>query len=171
MIRILFILLLFSVTPSIKADALDMRLVNISGTDELMSDYIGKGKWVVVNVWSPSCSACVIELPTIKTFIERNPNIPVVGITLDFPSFGYGKLDVLQDFVRENPLDYPLFLADINQASELIGRWLVGIPLIAIYHPDGRPLVRWPGVIEIDQIEDYIKNYKEELDPLSTDFE
>ena len=43
MIRILFILLLFSVTPSIKADALDMRLVNISGTDELMSDYIGKG--------------------------------------------------------------------------------------------------------------------------------
>jgi len=168
--KILFILFLL-VSHPINADVLDMHLVNITGVEEPMSNHIGKGQWVVVNVWSPSCSACVIELPQIKKFIARNPDVPVLGVTLDFPSFAYGKMDILRDFVTKNPLDYPLFLADIDQASHLIGRWLVGIPLITIYHPDGRPLVSWPGVIEVDEIENYIKNYKEEVDPLTEGFD
>jgi len=47
---------------------------------------------------------------------------------------------------------------------------LTGIPSIAIFHPDGRALVTWPGVVEIDEIEKYIANYKEEDDPLSDGF-
>ena len=94
----------------------------------------------------------------------------MLGVTLDFPSFAYGKMDILRDFVKRNPLDYPLFLADIDLASELIGRRLTGIPSIAIFHPDGRALVTWPGVVEIDEIEKYIANYKEEDDPLSDGF-
>ena len=175
MIRALLIscLLLLSLPANAANEKLleKMQLVNVHGEIEKMSDHIGKGQWVVVNTWSPTCSACVVELPEIKRFIERNPDVPMIGVTLDFPSFGYGKIDILQDFVKTNPLDYPLFLADINQASELIGRWLVGIPSMTIFHPDGRPLVTWPGVVEIDQIENYIKNYKEESDPLMEGFE
>ena len=168
--RILLLLLFFISPLSISAAAPDMKLVNIDGQEEPLSNHIGNGQWVVVNIWSPTCQACVIELPSIKKFIKRNPNIPVVGITLDFPSFGYGKIDVLREFVKKTPLDYPLFLADIDQASQLIGRWLVGIPSIAIFHPDGRALVTWPGVVEIDEIERYIKNYKEEVDTLLEGF-
>ena len=171
MTRTILITLILLVSLPIKADVLDMRLMNITGVEEPMSNYIGNGQWVLVNVWSPTCSACVIELPQIKKFIARNPDVPVLGVTLDFPSFAYGKMDVVRDFVTQNPLDYPLFLADMDQASQLIGRWLVGIPLVAIYHPDGRPLVRWPGVIEVDEIEQYIKNYKEAFNPLSDEFE
>jgi len=149
----------------------DMRLVNISGTEEPLSKHIGKGQWVVVNIWSPTCSACVIELPQIKKFIARNPEIPMLGVTLDFPSFEYGKIDILRNFVKRTPLNYPLFLADIEQASQLIGRRLTGIPSIAIFHPDGRPLVTWPGVVEIDEIEKFIANYKDEDDPLSDGFD
>ena len=170
MIRTLLITLFLLTSIPAKADVLDMQLVNVTGIEEPMSNYIGRGKWVVVNVWSPTCSACVVELPHIKKFIKRNPDVPVLGITLDFPSFGYGKMDVLQDFLIHNPLDYPLFLADIDQASQLIGLRLVGIPLVAIYQPDGRPLARWPGVIEIDEIEKFIKNYKDDNDPLSAEF-
>ena len=163
---------LLMLSLSVEAGVLEeMQLVNVHGETEKMSDYIGKGQWVVVNTWSPTCTACVVELPQIKKFIERNPDISLIGITLDFPSFGYGRMDILQDFIKTNPLDYPLFLADIDQASKLIGRWLVGIPSMTIFHPDGRPLVTWPGVVEIDQIENYIKNYKEESDPLMDGFE
>ncbi len=153
------------------ADALDMQLVNLSGDTEPLSNYLGQGDWVVVNVWSPSCSACVLELPRLKKFMQRNPEVAVLGITLDFPSFGYGDMNILRDFVSRNPLNYPLFLADHDQASEAIGRHLVGIPLIAIYRPDGKPVARWPGVIEIDEIEKLISNYKEDTDPLSAGFE
>lgn len=171
MTRSILITLLLLVSIPAKADALNMSLMNINGSEEQMSNYIGKGKWTVVNVWSPTCSACVTELPQIKKFIARNPNVPVLGVTLDFPSFGYGKIDIVQDFVKQTPLDYPLFLADIEQTSQLIGRWLVGIPSVAIFHPDGRSLVTWPGVVEIDEIEKYIKNYKEDPDPLSAEFD
>ncbi len=155
----------------VTAEAVNMRLENIAGEQQALADYIGQGDWVVVNVWSPSCSACVIELPRIKQFIQRNPDVPVLGVTLDFPSFGYGKIDVLKNFVANNPLDYPLFLADLELASEVIGRRLVGIPLIAVYRPDGKAVARWPGTVEINEIETFIENYKEDLDPLSSGFD
>ncbi len=170
MIRILLISLLLLLPLASKADALSMSLVNLAGEEEALSNHIGNGKWVVVNTWSPTCSACVHDLPIIRKFIERNPDVPMLGVTIDFPSFGYGKMDILQEFLKTEPLDYPLFLADIEQASEVIGRWLVGIPSITIFHPDGRPLVTWPGVVEIDEIEKFIANYKEEHDPLSDGF-
>ncbi len=171
MIRPILITLMLLVALPANANPPNMRLVNISGIEEPLSHYIGKGQWVVVNIWSPTCTACVIELPQIKKFIARNPQIPMLGVTLDFPSFEYGKIDILRDFVKRTPLDYPLFLADIDQASQLIGRRLTGIPSIAIFHPDGRALVTWPGVVEIAEIEKFIKNYADNADPLSEGFE
>lgn len=165
-------LLLLLGNPALShADAMQMQLVNINGEEEPLSNYIGQGDWVVVNVWSPSCSACVLEIPRLKRFMQRNPEIPVLGITLDFPSFDYGDMNILRDFVSTTPLNYPLFLADHEQASEVIGRHLVGIPLVAIYRPDGKPVARWPGVIEIDEIEKLIQDYEEDTDPLSAGFE
>ncbi len=171
MIRILLISLLLTLPLILKAEAVKMSLENLNGEQEALNNYIGNGQWVVINSWSPTCSACVIELPQIREFMKRNPDIPMLGITLDFPSFGYGKMDILREFIKREPLDYPLFLADIEQASEVIGRRLVGIPSMTIFHPDGRPLVTWPGIVEIDEIEKYIKNFREETDILSQDFE
>ena len=94
----------------------------------------------------------------------------MLGVTLDFPSFTYGKMDIVQEFLKYNPLEYPIFLADTNLTEELIGRRLIGIPSVTIFHPDGRALVTWPGVIEIDAIEDFIANYEEDADPISIDF-
>lgn len=171
MIRIILITLLFTHSFSLKAEAVNMSLENLAGEHEPLSNHIGNGQWVVINTWSPTCSACVADLPAVKKFIDRNPDVPVLGVTLDFPSFGYGKIDIIQEFLKGEPLDYPLFLADIEQASKVIGRWLVGIPSITIFHPDGRPLVTWPGVVEVDEIEKFIANYKEESNPLSDGFE
>ncbi len=164
---------LLLLTVSVRTDAVDMHLMNaVTGIEEPLDRYIGKGRWVIINVWSPDCSACVTELPRIKEFIARNPDIPVLGITLDFPSFGYGKLDVLRDFIAHTPLNYPLFLADIDMASQLIGMRLPAIPLIAIYHPNGEPVVRWPGVVEIAEIENYIADYTATPDdPLTRTFD
>ena len=68
--------------------------------------------------------------------------------------------------MKEYPQDYPIFLADIDQVSKLIGMRLVGIPLIALFNPEGKPVARWPGEIEIDEIEKFIANYEEDNDPL-----
>jgi len=142
------------------AGATDTRLVRVDGVEQSMSDYIGRGRWVIVNVWSPSCTFCVQELPHVERFSREHSDVTVLGITVDYPSFGYGKIDIIRAFLARHPLDYPIFLADIDQASEVIGNRLVGIPLIAIFHPDGEVLARWPGNIDVREIEDFMQNYE-----------
>jgi thiol-disulfide isomerase/thioredoxin len=133
-----------------------------NGKLQPMSDYIGRGKWVIINVWSPTCTACVRELPEIEAFRKKHvDDVQLLGLTIDFPSFGYGKIDVINEFLQKHPVHYPLFLADIELASEVIGNWLVAIPLIAIYHPDGRVLARWPGYVDIDEIEEFMQNHED----------
>jgi len=160
------LLLLLSLPLPLAAAGAPLSLQRVDGTWHAMSDYIGKGHWVVVNVWSPTCSFCVRELPNVERLKARHKDdgLIVLGVTLDYPSFNYGRMDVIRSFLSHHPLDYPIFLADIDQASTLIGNRLVGIPLTAIYHPDGRVLARWPGNINVDEIEDFMKNYSEYTD-------
>ena len=146
-------------TASLPAKAPDVSLERLNGEQQAMSDYIGNGRWAVVNVWSPSCSSCVEELPDVIQFEKNHPDINVLGVTIDFPSFEYGKPDIIRDFLEKQPLEYPLFLADRELASDLIGKKLIAIPLIAIFHPDGHAVARWPGRIDPDEIEEFIYNY------------
>ncbi len=145
---------------SARATGPDVKLMRIDGIEQSLTDYIGQGKWVVVNVWSPTCTACVTELPELERFEKKHRgNITVLGVTIDFPSFEYGKIDIIKRFLRHHPLEYPLFLADLESASDVIGNRLVGIPLTAIFHPDGKAVARWPGYIDIDEIEEFMENY------------
>jgi Thiol-disulfide isomerase and thioredoxins len=151
-----------------------VELVRVDGVIQPMSDYIGRGKWVVVNVWSPTCSACVKELPEIEAFRKKHiADVQLLGLTIDFPSFGYGRIGIINDFLRDTPIHYPLFLADIGLVSEIIGNRLVAIPLIAIFHPDGRVLARWPGYVDTGEIEEFMRNYEKYTpqDALSVEFD
>lgn len=148
-----------------------LELEDIEGNYQNMQQIIGQGQWTVVNVWSPSCSFCVDELPHMLSFAEKHKeSINVLGVTLDFPTFNYGDIELTKKFVQTTPINYPLYFADHDLASELIGIHLVGIPLIAIFDPDGKAVARWPGTIEIEEIENFIANYKKDNDPLSADF-
>ena len=158
----LFTFLLALTAQPADATTPPVELMRIDGVTQPMSDYIGHGKWVVINVWSPTCSACVKELPSLEKFRAKHAGDTIVlGVTLDFPSFGYGRADIIKDFLKSHPLDYPIFLADLDLTAALIGNRLVAIPLIAIFHPDGRVLARWPGYIDIDEIEEFMQNYRD----------
>lgn len=172
LIMLSVLLFLFSLT--VQANATNIELERVNGNKQSMSDFIGKGKWVVVNVWSPTCTACVKELPHIETFRKKHEDtVIVLGLTIDYPSFAYGKIDIIRDFLETRPIHYPLFLADLELASEVIGNRLVGIPLIAIFHPDGDVVARWPGYIDTREIEEFMTNYKDYVpdDELSSGFE
>lgn len=163
--KTLLLLLLLLSLPAAAASP-PLTLQRVDGSWQSLGDYIGRGQWVVVNVWSPSCSFCVRELPHVEALHARHKkdNLVVLGVTLDYPSFKYGRMDLTRAFLAQHPLDYPIFLADIDQASQLIGNRLVGIPLTAIFHPDGRVLARWPGNINVQEIEDFMQHYADYTD-------
>lgn len=170
----LCILLLLLTAQPAPAAAAEVELVRVDdGRKQPLSDYLGQGKWVLINVWSPTCSACVRELPEIEAFRRKHADdVQILGLTIDFPSFGYGRMDIIKEFLQTTPLQYPLFLADIELASRVIGNWLIAIPLMAIVHPDGRVLARWPGYVDTNEIEDFMQNYEQytQDDELSVDF-
>ena len=168
--KIILFSVLFGFNTSILAEVTKLKLTNINGSEQMMSEYIGQQKWVLVNVWSPTCSFCIQELPKITIFKKNNPEVAVIAVTIDYPSFEYGRIEIVKKFLEKFPQEYPIFLADIDQVSELIDMRLVGIPLIALFNPKGEPVARWPGEIEVDEIEKFIENFEEDNDPLSSGF-
>ena len=152
------------------------KLEGMDGKYHAMSEYIGQGKWVLVNIWSPTCTWCLRELPKIEQFHQQHQaEITTLGVTLDYPSFEYGKMDIVREFLEFNPLNYPVFLADLDLAAALIGKPLVGIPQTTLFHPDGRVVARWAGDIETSDLEQFIAEFGEKyhedpfVDPFAND--
>ena len=160
-----FLVLLCTIT-AVQANPPALSLADINGDKIPMTNYIGKGQWVVANVWSPNCSLCLTELPAIEAFNARNRSkgVIVLGITIDFPSFGYGRIEVIKAFLHKHPLDYDILLADLNSASQFIGNRLVGIPTTVIFDPEGNIHARWAGDIDADEIEQLMQRESDLLE-------
>jgi len=65
---ILLALLFALISQSAHADAPDVTLEDIQGNYHNVSEYIGHGKWTLVNIWSPTCIQCVVEMPDLNKF-------------------------------------------------------------------------------------------------------
>ncbi len=130
----------------------------LSGLDRRthqLPEYVGKGKWVVLNVWSPWCPPCRQELPGLVDFHHehRDRDAVVLGVAIDYPSFAYPDRGKVEDFVNQYVIDLPVWLADSSQVAKLTGQALDLIPVSFIYAPDGRLVARWNGVISGAAIE------------------
>ncbi|MCS3904555.1 thiol-disulfide isomerase/thioredoxin [Methylohalomonas lacus] len=136
-----------------------LTLERLDGRHESLADTIGQGDWVIVHVWSPDCSLCVREMLDVIRFHRHHPGIPLIALTIDFPSFGYGRRESVQDYLQRQPLDFPLYLTDQAGVEELLGRRLVAIPLIAIFTPAGELVASWPGPIDAGEITTFIDQY------------
>ena len=103
-----------------------------------LSDYVGKGKYILLDFWSPWCGPCKREMPNIKTVYEK---------------YAAKGLDVVSIAVWERqPVE-----VTINTAAELGMTWnqinnaggepaaiygVEGIPHLILFGPDGTILDR-----------------------------
>ena len=110
--------------------------VEYEGKTTRLSDYVGRGKYVLVDFWGSWCGACKYEIPSIISAYNKykSKGLEVVGIAVwDKPEDTLKAIDEMQ-------IPYPQILNTQNIATDLYG--IKGIPETILFAPDGTILAR-----------------------------
>lgn len=137
-----------------------LHLEGVDGQQHALGAFIGRGQWVVVNIWGPRCPPCVEEMPELGSFHDAYADGPamVLGIAIDFPSFGYGQAEEVRAFMEAYLLDFPVLLSDHTIHARLTGGTpLQAVPTSLIYAPDGALAVQHIGTLTHATLEAYLR--------------
>jgi len=162
----LAIIILFSLFSNNAFASLDISLKSIDGSQHKISDYIGHGKWVILNIWGTRCPPCREEMPELASFHDdhKDSDAIVLAIAIDFPSYGYAKQAEVAHFADDYFLDFPILLSDANITKKMgLGR-LDGLPTTYIFSPEGKVVGMQVGGINQKILENFIEKMKLQID-------
>lgn len=101
-----------------------------------LSDYVGKGKYVLVDFWASWCPPCRREIPNLIAVYNKHKGdkFTVLGVaTWDEP-------DDTKKAIQELGINYPQMLNAGKAGSDAYG--IQGIPEIILFAPDGKIVAR-----------------------------
>ena len=113
----------------------DFSIDTDNGTVRL-SDYVGKGKYVLVDFWASWCQPCIVEMPLLKEVYNRFNGT-------DFTILGVAVSDKPEDSraaIRKYALPWEQILGTGDIAMDAYG--INGIPHVILFGPDGTILKR-----------------------------
>lgn len=135
------IIKLVSRMENIKATAegkpfVDFTIENEDGTKASLSDYVGKGKYVLVDFWASWCGPCRGEIPNLKNIYEKykNKNFEILGVAV------WDKIEDTQKAIEEEGMTWPQIINAQSIPTDLYG--ISGIPAIMLFGPDGTIISR-----------------------------
>jgi thiol-disulfide isomerase/thioredoxin len=142
--------------------AADTHLQGLDGKAHALSEYLGKGKWTLVNIWGTRCPPCKEEIPELVLFHEehKDRDAQVIGIAIDFPSFGYAKKQEVAEFVDDYLVEFPILLSDSSISKKLGAGVLEGLPTTYMFTPEGHLVAKQLGGITRQIIENFIHQYE-----------
>ena len=114
----------------------NIKGVDKDGKDLSLSDFIGKGNYVLVDMWASWCMPCRGEIPNLAKLHERyhNKGLTVVGV------FTWDEPENLTKAMKEEKISWSQIIDTDRTAMEKYGR--DGIPFIFLLSPDGTILER-----------------------------
>ncbi len=120
------------------------------GKTTKLSDYVGKGQYVLVDFWASWCGPCRREIPNLKKIYEqyKGDNFTVLGVaTCDEPA------NTLKA-IEEDSVTYPQMIDAQKAGSDAYA--IRGIPHIILFGPDGTILKRG---LRGEEIEKAVKEF------------
>ena len=124
--------------------------VEYNGKVQRLSDYVGKGKYVLVDFWASWCYPCRMEIPTVIDLYKKykNKGLEVVGVAVS------DKPEHTLKAIKEFGIPYPQILNGQLIPMETYG--VSGIPHIILFSPDGTILKRG---LRGEEIEKAVREY------------
>ena len=151
------ILLVMAFSSSVQAEMKGLQ--DFKGNPQVLENYTGKGKWLIVMMWASDCHICNREAHEYVDFhlIHSDQDATVLGISLD----GESKKKEAGKFIKKHSVDFPNLIAEPEYVSamykELTGQFFSGTPTFLIYSPEGKLKVAQAGAVPTSLIEDFIK--------------
>lgn len=102
-----------------------------------LSDYVGKGKPVLVDFWASWCGPCRREMPTLKRIYNEfgaSKGLEVLGVAV------WDEVPNTLKAIEELQLPWPQIIDAKTVPTDAYG--IEGIPCIILFGPDGTILVR-----------------------------
>ncbi|MBQ4221452.1 MAG: TlpA family protein disulfide reductase [Bacteroidales bacterium] len=105
------------------------------GADIKLSDYVGKGKWVLTDFWASWCGPCMGEIPNIKKVFEtfEGDDFMVLGVAV-WERDGDNTASAKKMEEKEMKW-HQIFVGDDKTPTDSYG--IVGIPTMILFAPDG----------------------------------
>lgn len=124
------------------------KFSDVSGNPQAISQW--KGKIIVVNFWATWCPPCREEMPELSHLQQQyqDRGLVVLGISTD-------ELDKIREFVKENPVSYPLLSGEIDAMNVglSLGNDKRVLPYTVIVKPDGNIAKTYFGRVSQAQLE------------------
>ncbi len=119
----------------------EFEVLDLEGKKVRLSDL--RGKAVLVNFWSVSCPACLIELRSLASLSEQLSSKPfaLVAITSD-------RMSTVKEFLDETKLKLPAYFDDSGEAAMHFG--VVYLPASFVIDPEGKLVDSFTGAAKWD---------------------
>lgn len=122
------------------------------------------GKTLVINFWATWCLPCRVEIPFFNQVYNEFKDRGVVFIAISEDVEGW---PVVNEFVKEIPIEYPLLLDVDGSVGEAFGG-LAGLPITVFVDSEGRITRKHIGISDIDDLR---ANIERMLEPADTEEE
>ena len=118
-----------------------MPYTDITGTDAdgkpiALSDFIGKGNYVLMDMWASWCGPCKGEIPNLARLHNqyKDKGLTVIGL------FVWDKQEDLKKAMESEGITWPQIVDEESKSTQVYG--VDGIPHIILFSPDGTILKR-----------------------------
>lgn len=118
------------------------------GKMQNLSDYVGKGKYVLVDFWASWCGPCMQEIPILVNIHKKyaGESFEVLGVAVN------DKPQNTKNAIERMQISYPQIIGAGPEIAAIYG--IKGIPHIILFAPDGTILYRG---LRGEQIEEAVK--------------